>query len=192
MAKMSGNIYYNFSKGGLTTKSWLTNEKGAALAFDGNHICEAYIIGLGVNDKGKLGTDYLGTIDDIDLNDYNNNADTYYGNYGKIIQKCKEQQPKAKFFLLTNPLWGDTDVWQNAIKEIANKIENCYLVDLTKYKSEYTDSNKIISISKRTGHYNAIAYEYMAEIISNEINNVMNNNLTEFLQIEFIGTDYEA
>ena len=84
MARDSGNTYYNFSKGGLTTRSWFTESVGYDTASDGKHDCKAYIIGLGVNDKGI--EDYLGQVSDIDLSDYTNNLDTFYGNYGKIIQ----------------------------------------------------------------------------------------------------------
>lgn len=191
MARMSDNTYYNFSSGGQTTRSWLTTAKGAPLAFDGQHACEAYIIGLGVNDKNYLGNDYLGTIDDIDMNDYHNNEDTYYGNYGKIIQMAKELYPKAKFFLITNPKNGYTD-WNQAVRDIANLFDNCYVIDLfANYFNDYNDVNGLIEKCKRSGHYNAIAYQYMAEIIKNDINKIIYNNPSEFQQVEFINTEWE-
>lgn len=191
MARMSDNTYYNFSSGGQTTRSWLTTAKGAPLAFDGQHACEAYIIGLGVNDKGYLGNDYLGTIDDIDISDYHNNEDTYYGNYGKIIQMAKELYPKAKFFLITNPKNGYTD-WNQAIRDIANLFDNCYVIDLfVNHFNDYNDVNGLIEKCKRQGHYNAIAYQYMAEIIKNDINKIMYDNPNEFQQVEFINTEWE-
>lgn len=191
MARMSNNTYYNFSSGGLTTKSWLTTAKGASLAFDGQHACEAYIIGLGVNDKNYMGTDYLGTIDDIDISNYHNNEDTYYGNYGKIIQMAKELYPKAKFFLITNPKDGYTD-WNQAVRNIANLFDNCYVIDLfVNHYADYNDANSLIKKCSRQGHYNAIAYQYMAEIIKNDINKIMYDNPNEFKQVEFINTEWE-
>lgn len=118
--------FRNFSSGGQTTKSWLTSNIGANLAFDGNHTCEAYICGLGVNDAGRLGSNYLETISDIDINNYNNNIDSYYGNYGKIIQKIKEISPKAKIWLVTIPY--SNSIYQN-YNEAIRSFDNVYLED---------------------------------------------------------------
>lgn len=186
MARRYGIECVNFSAGGLSTRTWLTHSRGWLLAQQPENICNAYIIGLGQNDIGKLGADYLGTITDIDLNNYNNNADTYYGNYGKIIQLIKTKQPKAKFFLLTDPV---VTGFNHAIAEIANTIPNCYLIDLTVY-SDMFKSGGYFHTNNRGGHYNSVAYNYMGKLIGEEISKYMYNNPSEFNQIEFIGTDY--
>lgn len=186
LARRYGIECINFSTGGLTTRTWLTHSRGWSLAQKEENLCNAYIIGLGQNDIGKLGTSYLGTINDIDLNNYENNADTYYGNYGKIIQLIKTLQPKAKFFLLTDPV---VTGFNNAIAEIANTIPNCYLIDLTAYSDLYK-SGGYLHKNNRGGHYNSVAYNYMGKLIGEEISKYMYNNPDEFNQIEFIGTDY--
>lgn len=38
---------------------------------------------------------------DIDTSDYNNNAETFAGYYGGIIQRIKSVQPKAVIFVAT-------------------------------------------------------------------------------------------
>ena len=45
----------------------------------------------------------LGSVADIDLQDWHNNQKTFMGYYGQIIQRMKEIQPQAKFFLMTMP-----------------------------------------------------------------------------------------
>ena len=186
LARRYGIECVNFSTGGLTTRTWLTHSRGWSLAQKAENLCNAYIIGLGQNDVGKLGVDYLGTIDDIDLDNYENNADTYYGNYGKIIQLMKTLQPKAKFFLLTDPV---VTGFNAAIAEIANTMPDCYLIDLTIYSDMYK-SGGYFHQNNRGGHYNSVAYNYMGKIIGEEISKYMYNNPDEFTQIEFIGTDY--
>ena len=188
LARATNNTYYNFSKGGMTAKSWLTDEMGAPLAFDGNHDCQAYIIGLGVNDA------YLqlpvGTINDIHLDDYTQNPDTFYGNYGRIIQMIKQYYPKAKIFMLTMPQHyeGHNEVIRN-IASLFN--ENVYLVDLYSLAGNYYMSDRgILAKCFRSGHYNAIGYYIMSKIIASAINYIIHNNLDDFLKIEFINTDY--
>lgn len=191
MARDSGNTYYNFSKGGLTTRSWFTTEQGYPTASDGNHKCKAYIIGLGVNDQ-TLGSDYVGTSADINLNDYTQNADTFYGNYAKIIQTMKIQQPKAKFFLLTVPNSSSSfnDI-NTAIRYMATIFDNVYIIDLRNDYINYFQGNSFIHNNLRSGHYNSISYEYIAKMFEEWISQYMYDNYTEFEQVEFIGTDYE-
>ena len=187
MAKHYGIECVNFSCGGLTTRSYWTHSRGWASAQ--KNLCNAYIIGLGQNDRGKLGDEYLGTLADINLTDCEKNADTYYGNYAKIIQKIKGVQPKAKFFLLPDPIIAIDHAYNNAVVEIANKLPDCYLIDLTKYSDMYKTGG-FFRANNRGGHYNSIAYNYMGEIIGKEISKFMYANPAEFAQVEFIGTEY--
>lgn len=193
MARRSRCTYYNFSRGGMTAGSWLSDiEHGYALASDGNHVCDAYIIGLGVNDSNYY-KDRIGTIADIHLNDPSLNPDTFYGNYGKIISLMLGINPRAKFFCLT--AYMNISAINNAIRTIVNYFNSnidstmCHLIDLNaNYQSEY--SNDFIIGNTRYGHYNALAYNYMANIIIKEINYVMYTNYDAFKQIEFSKTDY--
>ena len=191
MARDSGNTYYNFSNGGLNTRTWFTTTEGYPTASDGNHNCKAYIIGLGVNDQ-ILGSDYVGSSADIDLNDYTQNADTFYGNYAKIIQTMKIQQPKAKFFLLTVPnVASSYDDFNTAIRYMATIFDNVYIIDLRQDHITYFNTGTFIINNRRSGHFNAIAYEYIAKMFEQWISEYIYNNYTEFIQVEFIGTEYE-
>ncbi len=188
MARMSGNTYYNFSRGGLTTRTWLTSEY-ASQVVDGSHNCQAYIIGLGENDAltDSRHVD-VGTIDDITHPE----RDTYYANYAAIINLIKSQVSKAKIFVLTNPKTiAQFEPYNEAVRAIAQAFDNVYLIDLKANRlNDYAGANSIISKSYRGGHYNAFAYGHMAKIMANEINRVMAENITEFSQIEFIDKDF--
>lgn len=189
MAKKYGIECLNFSVGGLSTQSYWTHSRGWASAQRTENLCNAYIIGLGQNDRGKLGEAYLGTISDIDIGDCKNNADSYYGNYAKIIQKIKALQPKAKFFLLPDPIIAIDHPYNNAVVEIANLLPDCYMIDMTKYSSMYS-AGGFFKANNRGGHYNSIAYNFMGKIIGEEISKYMFSNPGEFSQVEFIGTEY--
>ena len=159
----------------------------ATECFDGNHKCEAYIIGLGQNENNRKYK--IGTVEDINLGDYTQNPDTYYGNYGKIIQKIQEMQPKAKIFILTDPLKSVENAGYNsAVREIAGIFKSVYLVDLYTYGTALYNSGFLYQ-QKRGGHYNAIGYFICAMIISTYIDWIMKKNPNEFREIEFIGLD---
>lgn len=189
LARMTGNKYYNWSSGGLRTDSWL-NSAYAAECFDGEHLCQAYIIGLGQNDNNKNHGSDLGTINDINTANYNNNADTFYGRYAKIIQKIKEVQPKAKIFVITDPnVKVNTNGYNTAIRTIANMFDNVYLIDLRTYMST-APCAELLESQKRYGHFNAVGYFLIAKIIMTYIDYIIEHNSDDFREIENIGTDY--
>ena len=102
IARKNGLTAYNFSRGGMTAKSYLdsfADEKGF---WDKQKACQAYVIAIGVNDiyNNKM---EIGSVDDIDLDDYQNNKPTFAGYYAQIISKYKEISPNAKFFFVTFP-----------------------------------------------------------------------------------------
>ena len=188
LARMTGNTYYNWSRGGLRCDTFLTSSM-AAECFDGEHKCEAYIIGLGQNERNKSYP--VGTAADINLEDYEQNAATYYGNYGKIILKIKEVQPKAKIFVLTDPLSAVEAAGYNAaVREISTMFDNVYLVDLFTYGSTLYSSGFLVQ-QKRGGHFNAVGYYLCALIIATYIDWIMKKYPEEFREVEFIGTDYK-
>lgn len=70
------------------------------------------------------------------MEDYSQNPETYYGNYGKILMKIKEIQPKAKIFVLTDPLQEvEAAGYNEAVRKISEMFSNVYLVDLYTYGS---------------------------------------------------------
>lgn len=154
MARANGTECEAFSSGGLTTRSWLTHSKGLNL-LNASDPCDIYYLALGINDSNNLGLDYLGTTADIA-----NKADTFCGNYGKIINAIKAHAPKAKIVMFT--LTENSDVrtaYNNTIMEIANYFGVPYIVqdsDAFFTSSFYTDT-------KKSGHPIAITYSGMAK-----------------------------
>lgn len=137
LARQSGIECINYSVGGINTKGYLVNQtyglpKVLSDIANGNP-CGLYLLCLGINDSNDQrepgGLSYLGTSADIDDADYNNNADTFWGNYGRIIAQIKNASPKSKLIMSTfcrKPTKATEEGYvpfNSAIQEIANYFE---------------------------------------------------------------------
>lgn len=90
----------NYSKGGLSATTWLSNaDYGLAklLAEDAEQL---YICAFGINDWNTRSTYPIGTVADCKT-DFTQNPATFYGSYGKVIGNIKAHAPNAKIVLLT-------------------------------------------------------------------------------------------
>jgi lysophospholipase L1-like esterase len=183
---------YNFSKGGMTAKQYwnsFAEEKGY---WSPDLLCQAYIIALGVNDILNQKQD-VGSIHDICLEDYNKNADTFAGYYGRIIQRIKSMQPHARFFLVTMPRDGSPrDERKPAhaalLHEMADLFDYTYVIDLNRYAPVYDAEFK-----RRYylgGHMNPAGYILTARMMESYIDYIVRHNPEDFLQIPFIGKGY--
>lgn len=189
LAKITNCNVINWGVSGATTGTWLEGYKGSTAhneCFDGEHKCDAYIIGLGGNDY--IREKPIGTIDDI-KEDYNDNADSFYGNMDKIIRKIKEVQPKARIFICTYVVRRNdfTDI-NNRIRELvdSNRYTNTYLIDLDKYARNIIDTSENSCDFTGKVHQSAIGYLKKAYAINTYIDWIIRNNLTEFKDIQFM------
>lgn len=122
LARKLGITATNYSTGGLTTRSFLSNTSRGMNYLLSQPADNLYLLVLGINDAYSLGTAYLGSIEDITMSSsYADYPDTFYGNYGKIIEMTKEHAPNAKLvmFNIANAT-GVYATFNNAIAEIAN------------------------------------------------------------------------
>lgn len=176
---------------GATSKSWLTTyadsiEQGKT---------RGYIIALGFNDRGA--TFPLGTIADINDADYKLNADSFYGNYGGIIQRVLEAQPDAKIFCVTLPKYPSgtpetIGTYSEAIINIAEKF-NCYVLDLYQYGYNYFEKTWFRNKYYR-GHMLANGYIWAASMTMQYVSKIIEANWDDFKNVQFIGSpneDYE-
>jgi lysophospholipase L1-like esterase len=185
IARATGCEVKLFSKGGMQAARWNTDKLGQDAVLPEN-LCTAYIIALGNNDQSLT----IGTTADINLTDYTKNANSFYGNYAKIIQRLKEVQPKARFFLTIYPYktWVDSGVNQ-AIKDICAMFSNCYLIDLYQYSPfVYGAPNPYMTGSI---HLNTVGYQRWAWQIMSYIDYIVRNNISDFTDVELIGTTYD-
>lgn len=134
---------------------------------------DAYYLALGINDFIALKEPYLGTIADIEKQ-----ADTFYGNYGKIINAIKSHAPKAKIIMFTTAFdYADSPKFNNAIIEIANYFKIPYVVQLSDpfFTSDFYLKNQ------HYGHPVAICYSGMANAFDRLICKCVADNQKYFM-----------
>ena len=192
MARAMGNTVYNFSRGGMTAKEYMTNFGEAKGFFDPALACQCYVIALGVNDL--LGRNMeVGTVEDLPESSDEDVKETFAGWYGKLIAKYKEISPDAKFFLMTMANESDsTETKLERIKAhrellyaIAQKLPNTYVIDLYEYAPKYDGEFK--KLFYLGGHLNPMGYIVTAEMTMSYIDYVIRKNPEDFLQVGFIG-----
>lgn len=199
--RVTGVQITNFSRGGMTarqlykeaaTQSGPTDSINAL--FDKNNLKQAYIIALGVNDKSRLQDVYDGkagcAATDINQQDYEQNAPTYVGYYAKIIQRIQKIQPDTKFFLVTMPSAQGNKEYTQLIYDIANCLDNCYVIDLYQHAPAYDEAFRDIYFCG--GHMNTMGYVLSAQYIMAYIDWIIQNNPMDFKYVQFIGSQYKA
>lgn len=148
---------------------------------------------MGTNDVIKLGSFTGDATTDIDTANYNNNANTSVGSYAKIIQMIKEMQLNAKIFCVTIPktrnTQADRDIANPKIKAVAEMF-GCYVIDLETYAEQNSDG-KFAKYYKNDSHNNALGYNLRARQYIAYIDWIIENNLDDFRNVQFIGTDYD-
>ena len=190
LMRMTGATVGNYGVGGATAKSWLETT-ACTDCFKEENKAQAYIIALGTND-----TNYDGDVNtDIDVSNYNNNADTFVGNYAKIIQKCLELQPKAKIFVVTIPKTRTDyhNAWttgNSKIKAVAEKL-GVYVLDIYTYSESFDNPDEYKKHFYSGGHRNAVGYKRTAMEYATYISWIIYNNPNDFRNAQFIETDYE-
>jgi len=194
IARIMGIQGLNFTEGGLTTRTALSTFVNPA-SFAAN-LCDCYIIGLGVNDRyyysiGDSAGVELGTPNDINLADRTQNRDTYYGNYASIISRIKEVQPKARIFCITNPTnESETQGYNTAVRYMSEIFDNVYIMDFYAYAmNEYEGLKDPNSPYWYNSHGTALGYYKSAWHILSYMDYIIKNNMLDFKDVQFIGTD---
>ena len=172
LGRSIGATVTNFTKGGLSTKTWLTDTDYGLSKLLSTPKQQLYIIALGINDESQIteGTLTLGTVNDLHEN-YTQNPDTFYGNYGRIIGNIQSYAPNAKIVLLSVARYAERIIDEH-IKTIAEYYElpfiylpdDVYFISEEYYQSIYD------------GHPISYGYGGMAEAIKRLlIKSILNN-----------------
>lgn len=186
VSRRNGNKFYNFSRHSMNTREYLTNQYCLPKLLKSD-VCDLYIITLGGNDSNYLGMDYLGTPSDI-KNNYNDNPDTFYGNYARIIEQIKNYAPNSKIILAfwyNDKLHNTTrSAFNDAVTNIANhyNIPKVEWSDDPFYNSSYIQDN-LINNHPSVLQLSAIAYSWerlYSKCVENNYNYFSNYNGNEF------------
>lgn len=172
LGKRSGVNYSNFGVGGTSTRTYLTNGLQKVLTDTPK---DFYMLAFGINDMA-IGTEYIGSIDDI-KEDYTQNADSFYGNYGKIISQVLLHAPKTKLLLVKIQIPGtNVGLFNTAIENIANHFGIPFINpfdDVFFTSQQYTN--------RPGGHPTILGYVGMGLAYERLINKCILNNLNYFL-----------
>ncbi len=194
IARAAGCTVLNFSRGGMTAKEYWNSFADKNDYWNPDKLCQAYIIALGVNDLNNQHQE-IGATADINLEDYNKNAETFTGYYARIIQRLKEMQPQARFFLMTMlpSKKGGTDdergmnikAHRKLLYELAEMFDYTYVLDMFEYAPPYDETfrrNFYLG-----GHMNPMGYQLTAKMVMSYIDYIVRNNMEDFAQVGFIG-----
>ena len=195
IARKNGLKAYNFSKGGMTGKRYIEEFAEARGYWNPELAAQAYVIALGVNDIYNKHMP-VGTIEDIDVNDWhNNNTETFAGFYGAIISRYKEISPEAKFFFVTFPREsrreGNETTAQmiDLLYRLTELFDNSYVIDLYKYGPLYDQNFRDRFFLH--GHMTPDGYLFTAELVDSYIDYIIRHNPKDFKQVGFINSGIE-
>ena len=192
IARKNGLKAYNFSRGGMTAKEYMESFAQENGMWDTDKACQAYVIALGVNDIYNKNME-IGSIEDVDDQNFLNNKPTFAGYYGAIIQRYKQISPDARFFFVTfpnsnTPARDDKTLGMiNLLYSFAEHFDNSYVIDLYKYGPVYDEE-----FEKKFflyGHMNPSGYILTARMIDSYIDYIVRHNPDDFKTIGFVGTD---
>ena len=194
MARMAGCTAYNFSKGGMTAREYMHSYANANGFFRPELAANAYVIALGVNDLLNRKWE-IGSVDDVDLENYKNNKDTFAGNFAAIIQRYKEISPDARFFLVTMPTGraAEYDSPVMAHRELmfkfAEMFSNTYVIDMYTYAPRYDAEFK--KNFYLCGHLNPMGYLLTAKMFVSYIDYIIRHNMPDFKNVGLMGFEYD-
>lgn len=196
IARSAGCTVYNFSRGGMTAKEYMRGFARGQGMFDVKKAAQAYIIALGVNDlinrKWEIGTASDKWDGDMKV-PMAEDTTSFAAYYNAIIERYKEIQPDAKFFLMSMPKGTGQRPEDDIIKEKANALlhdiaaryKNCYVIDLfTHMPPNAGDYRTTFYLG---GHLNPVGYRFTAQVVMTYIDYIIRHNMEDFLQVPFIG-----
>ena len=173
LARMCGCTAVNYSKGGLTTKSWLTDTSYGLTKLNAENANNLYIIALGINDANHSDTIPVGTIADIE----SNSATNFYSYYGQIIRAIKTHAPNAIIMLSTLARFSSIyNPYSDAIKAIGAYYD-LPVLDLSEsafFQSDFFANNQI------SNHPTAVNYSAMAKEYKWLIEKALEDNAADF------------
>lgn len=153
LARKWGTSMLHLAKGGLSTRSWLTDDQGLT-KLNSSDPQDIYYLALGINDSYGLGENYLGQESDIE-----NKADTFYGNYGKIINAIKQKAPLAKIIMFG--IAGKTDL-QTKFSNAQEKIAEHFNIPFISENEDPLFSSDYYTSNMGSGHPSSYLYGAMA------------------------------
>ena len=191
IAKKNGLKAYNFSRGGMTAKEYMESFAEERGFWDPQKACQCYVIALGVNDIVNRGME-IGSLEDIDSDDYRKNKPTFLGYYAAIVARYKEISPDAKFFFVGFPRQTENQHTERKLqtneqlRKLAAYFENAWFIDLYTYGPYY--DRRFDEHFRLHGHLNPSGYILTAQLIDSYIDYIVRHNPEDFKHAGFINS----
>lgn len=165
ICKTTNAVASHYSRGGMTTKQWLSDQKKTE--FDADTPCAAYFVALGTNDKWESYP--LGTVSDVA------GTDSFVGYYKQIINAVIEKAPNAVVFTVSLYSKEASSVpYSNMIESVSKQYENVYYVDFINNTQITTgDGNTAFT---NQGHFTTTGYVVVANTIRKICNKLIAQN----------------
>lgn len=172
LARKNGIKAINFSSGGLTAKTWLSDKNGLQ-KLQSEEPCDLYIVVLGINDSYTSFA--VGSISDVNDDNPEENADTFYGNMARILKSIMAKSERSKIIcsLICSSKIDSHDAYDQAIKDLSDRygIPVIDPFDDKFFQSSYYYSNKV------GGHPTGPMYAGMASAFERLISRcIVDNN----------------
>lgn len=175
LARKWGTSMLHLAKGGLSTRTWLTDDQGLKKLNESDPQ-DIYYLCLGINDYFGLGDSYLGIESDME-----SGADTFYGNYGKIIKAIKAKAPLAKIIMFGITITpGDSHDRQLRFSDAQYKIAQHFGIPFISQNDDDLFNSSYYSNNLGSGHPSSYLYGAIAEAYERLIQKVVYRNRDYF------------
>ena len=175
LARKWGTSMLHLAKGGLSTRTWLTDDQGLKKLNESDPQ-DIYYLCLGINDYYGLGDSYLGIESDME-----SGADSFYGNYAKIIKAIKTKAPLAKIIMFGITITpGDSHDRQQRFSDAQYKIAQHFGIPYISENDDKLFSSDYYTTSMGSGHPSSYLYGAMAEAFERLIQKTIYRNRDYF------------
>ena len=175
LARKWGTSMLHLAKGGLSTRTWLTDDQGLKKLNESDPQ-DIYYLCLGINDYYGLGDSYLGIESDME-----SGADSFYGNYAKIIKAIKTKAPLAKIIMFGITITpGDSHDRQQRFSDAQYKIAQHFGIPYISENDDELFSSDYYTTSMGSGHPSSYLYGAMAEAFERLIQKTIYRNRDYF------------
>ena len=175
IGKMAGIEAQIYASSGANTSLYLTRSACLPAILSDTTPCGLYVFCLGINDSSTVTT---GSIADItDHESYEDYPNTFYGNYGKIIEQILEYSPYSKIIIMTPYHPNYNAQYVTPITEIT---EHYGIGMINTVDSDLCKNNALFKSRLVQGHPTASLHSAMAKDIALMIGKCISNNYDYF------------
>lgn len=165
----------HYSKGGLTTKSWVENVGGYKDSLLNDKKSDCYFIALGTNDVNSKNEFSLGDVSDA------KDTNSFVGYYKQIIELIHEKNNHAIIYCVS--LYENIESsleYSNMISQISKLYDYCIYLDVATPLSKNNISRKNDDIYGNDSHFTTVGYMAVASIIKSVLSSLVVKNINKY------------